>query len=116
MDMATPDGDTEPNGVPSPAIATAFSGMGWDSKGWAKHLGSAEKTVWLRDARLGSGVPGGAPATWNPIKIALHLHLKRRVPLPALDKAFRNFRQLRDWRTIWEEHSESLREWVNPGG
>jgi hypothetical protein len=93
--------------LPSPAIATAFDGLGgWNDEKWRHYLGDPPK--WLVAARTskGSKRPGNA-AMWNPVIIALAL-ADKGVAVAKLDTVFRK-RAMSAWRAEWEDKSEFLR-------
>ena len=58
-------------------LAAAFAGFkGWNEGTWCARLGAASSKQWLLRARLSPGTKGrnGAPATWNPVILAMELY------------------------------------------
>lgn len=98
---------SSPSALPTPVIAKAFDGLnGWDSASWAKSLGDG-RAKWLEAARKSKGRKGAAPATWDPIAIALAL-MNKGDSLAKLDAVFKKA-PLRAWRGKWEDDTEVLR-------
>ena len=100
-------------GLPTPAMAAAFSGIsGWNADRWKKNL--SEIPNWARPAIVQKGKRGKGQATlWNPVELAILTLTARDIDAKAFIKAFRDVKSLAPWAEDWKEYV-SKEQWFGP--
>lgn len=74
---------------------------------WQRMLGDCPK--WLTSARVTRGAPGRAPASWNPVTVAIALQ-GRRVPVAKLRPIFAN-QLAAHWADEWARANQAANDY-----
>jgi hypothetical protein len=84
------------------AVINAFTGLHFNRDQWARYLVNGPE--WLRACSIEKD-NSGAPATWNPVLIALAL-LTKGITIHKLDSVFF---EMKDWAKEWKRKSKPYR-------